>query len=111
MVISNIGTIVMALPPSSSTQWLLGQLLADSSAAHQVKLLSISNTIARIVAGPVADFTSPIAAYLPTGEVVFPRKTRISRFVFLSGSASLLSLTFLWMAIGVETREQVWLLR
>lgn len=105
MVISNIGTIVMALPPSS-TGWL--SFIAGSPAAHQVKLLSISNTVSRIVVGPLADFVSPVAT---TGEVVFPRKARISRFAFLSGSASLLSLIFLWMAVGVETRKQVWLLR
>jgi len=110
MVISNIGTIVMALPPSSA-RWLSGELVASSPAAHQVKLLSISNTISRIVVGPVADLISPAAVHLPTGEVVFSRRPRISRFLFLSGSASLLSLTSLWMAVGVETREQVWLLR
>ena len=106
MVQSNIGTIIMALPPSL-TGWLSGQLIDASPAARQVKILSISNTISRIVVGPLADFVSPVAI---TGEVS-SRKARINRYVFLSGSASLLSLTFLWMVVGVKTREQVWVLR
>lgn len=106
MVISNIGTIVMALP-QSSTGRLLGQLIDGSSAADQVKILSISNTVSRIVCGPLADFVSPVAI----SSEVLSRKARINRLVFLSGSASLLSLIFLWMAVGVETRQQVWVLR
>ena len=106
MVISNIGTIVMALPPSL-TGWFSGQLIDGSPAAHQVKILSISNTISRIVVGPLADFVSPVDI---TGEVL-SRKAGINRFVFLSGSASLLSLTSLWMVVGVKTHEQIWVLR
>ena len=103
MVISNIGTIVMSLPPSLNG-WLSGPLLDGSPTAHQVKILSISNTVSRIVIGPLVDFVSPENI---TGQV-FSRKTRI---IFLSGSASLLSVTSLWMAVGVKTREQVWVLR
>jgi hypothetical protein len=102
MVISNIGTIIMALP-QSSTGRLSGLSIDGSPAADQVKILSISNTVSRIVFGSLADFVSPVE--------VLSRKVRINRFVFLSGSASLLSLIFLWMAVGVETRQQVWLLR
>ena len=106
MVISNIGTIIMALPQTSSG--LLSRHLIDGSpAADQVKILSISNTVSRIVFGPLADFVSPVAI----SSEVFSRKARISRFVFLSGSAGLLSLIFLWMAVGVETRQQVLALR
>ena len=102
MVISNIGTIIMALP-QSSTGRLWGLLIDGSATADQVKILSISNTVSRIVIGPLADFVSPVET--------LSRKTRINRFVFLSGSASLLSLVSLWMAVGVETRQQVWVLR
>jgi len=101
MVISNIGTIIMALP-QSSTGRLSGQLIEGSPVADQVKILSISNTVSRIVFGPLADFVSPVED--------LSRKPRINRFVFLSGSASLLSIIFLWMAVGVETRQQVWVL-
>ena len=102
MVISNIGTIIMALP-QSSTGRLSGQLIDSSPAADQVKILSISNTVSRIVFGPLADFFSPVD--------VLSRKARINRFAFLSGSACLLSLISLWMAVVVETRQQVWVLR
>ena len=103
MVMSNIGTIIMALP-QSPTAWLSEQVNEDSPAADQVKILSISNTVSRIVFGPLADFVSPVAS---SSE----RKARINRFVFLSGSASILCLIFSWMAFGVETRQQVWVLR
>jgi hypothetical protein len=103
---SNIGTIIMALP-QPSTGRLLGQLIDGSPAADQVKILSISNTVSRIVFGPLADFVSPVAF----SSEVLSRKARINRLVFLSGSACLLSLIFLWMAVGVETRQQVWVLR
>ena len=106
MVISNIGTIIMALP-QSSTGRLSRQSIDGSPAADQVKILSISNTVSRIIFGPLADFVSPVAI----SSEVLSRKARINRFVFLSGSASLLSLIFLWTAVGVETRQQVWVLR
>lgn len=106
MVISNIGTIIMALPQSSTGRFS-GQLIDGSPAANQVKILSISNTVSRIVFGPLADFVSPVAI----SSEVFSRKARINRFAFLSGSASLLSLISLWMAVGAETRQQVWVLR
>ena len=102
MVISNIGTIVMSLP-QSSTGRLSGLLIDGSPAADQVKILSMSNTVSRIVFGLLADFIRPVE--------FLSRKARINRFIFLSGSASLLSLIFLWMAVGVETRQQVWVLR
>ena len=102
MVISNIGTIVMSLP-QLSTGRLSGLLNDGSPAADQVKILSMSNTVSRIVFGLLADFIRPVE--------FLSRKARINRFIFLSGSASLLSLIFLWMAVGVETRQQVWVLR
>lgn len=96
----------MALPQSSSGRFS-GQLNDGSPAADQVKILSMSNTVSRIVFGPLADFVSPVAI----SSEVLSRKARINRIVFLSSSASLLSLIFLWMAVGVETRQQVWVLR
>jgi len=110
MVISNIGTIVVSLPfPSNGST--SGETLLDSSAAFQVKVISAANTFGRMAVGPLADFVSPVAAYLPTGLHIFPRKHRISRFAFLSGSAILLSLTFLWMDLAVMDRGKLWLLR
>ncbi|KAF9532286.1 major facilitator superfamily domain-containing protein [Crepidotus variabilis] len=105
MVISNIGTIVASLPATSGTR----QSILESSTAFQVNLIAASNTLTRISVGPLADFVSPIAAYLPTG-IVFPTKHRISRFAFLAGPSLLLALTCAWMVYGVEHQGQLWLL-
>ncbi|KAF9483901.1 MFS general substrate transporter [Pholiota conissans] len=108
MVISNIGTISESLPAAPYHSTLAST--SSSSAALQVKLLSIANTISRIVVGPLADFVSPIASFLPSGVRTFPRKHVISRFSFLAGAASLLSLTFIWLAVGVHNQAQLWAL-
>ncbi|KAJ3502323.1 hypothetical protein NLJ89_g8942 [Agrocybe chaxingu] len=109
MIISNIGTIVVSLPPPprESTS---GTVLPNSATASQVNLISIANTISRISVGPLADFISPVAAYLPTGAQVFPRKHIISRFAFLAASATLLVFTFTWMVYGVRSQGDVWVL-
>lgn len=109
MVISNIGTIVLSFPPSSSVPRVAN--FTENSTSYQVRLLSISNTVSRIVAGPLADFVSPVASYLPSGVPAYARKHRISRVVFLSGSALLLAATFFWMEYGVTSREALWVLR
>src|SRR6266545_3064405 len=107
MIISNIGTIVASLPSSTT---MTGYSLSESGVPFQVNLIAAANTLTRISVGPLADFVSPIAAYLSLG-VVFPRKHRISRFAFLSGPAILLALTSLWMIGTTTTRNQLWVLR
>ena len=109
MIISNIGTIVVSLPSSDDT--VDKGYSADSGVAFQVNLISGANTITRILVGPLADFVSPIAAYLPSGTHVFLRKHRISRFVFLTVSAVLMAFTSLWMVLAAGTRNQLWALR
>lgn len=109
MVISNVGTISASLPPSPYE--LERNQSPSSSAALQVKLLSMANTVPRIIIGPLADFLSPTAAYLPSGSRIFPRKHFISRFAFLSGASALLLSTFLWMEFGVHNQAQLWALR
>lgn len=110
MVISNIGTIVLSLP-SRSTVVDAGMHIADSAASKNVRILSLSNTISRILVGPFADYVSPVAAYLPTGTIVFARKHRVSRFIFLSIPAFVLGVSFLWMELAVHDREGAWILR
>ncbi|KDR81505.1 hypothetical protein GALMADRAFT_239491 [Galerina marginata CBS 339.88] len=109
MIISNIGTIVISLPPASAMS-APGGLNSGSSTAFQVKLISVANTLSRIIVGPFADFISPVGAYQPQGVSVFPRKHVISRFSFLSGAATLLICTLLWMKIVVYTQSQLWAL-
>ncbi|KAF8201667.1 hypothetical protein BJ912DRAFT_512334 [Pholiota molesta] len=67
MVISNIGTISESLPAAPYRSTLVRGSASSSSAALQVKLLSIANTVSRIIVGPLADFVSPIAGFLPSG--------------------------------------------
>lgn len=108
MIISNIGTIVLSLPPFSIEG--TGSSSAQAYTSHQVKLLSISNTASRITVGLLADFMSPVASYLPCGSRIFPRKHRITRMAFLSISALTLGSTFLWMNSRVLTRDDIWTL-
>ncbi|KAF8902028.1 major facilitator superfamily domain-containing protein [Gymnopilus junonius] len=105
MIISSIGTIVLSLPPTS-----IESLPKQHSAAFQVKLISLANTISRIVVGPLADFISPLATRSSSGVSTFPRKHVISRFVFLSGAALLLICTLLWTKLYVYYQNQLWVL-
>lgn len=109
MIISNIGTIVLSLPSSAIERSAGAGVQADT--AHQVKLLSLANTVSRLGVGVVADFVSPVASYLPCGARTFPRKHRITRMAFLSLSSLILVLTFLWMNNRVFTRDDIWALR
>ncbi|KAE9399257.1 MFS general substrate transporter [Gymnopus androsaceus JB14] len=105
MIIANVGTIVLSLPAT-----LVQSLATEQSASLQVKILSISNTISRLLVGPLADFVSPVFSYQRLEGFTTIRKHRMSRIVFLSGAASLLALTCTWMLFSVQTRHDVWLL-
>ncbi|KAI5122073.1 hypothetical protein M0805_006056 [Coniferiporia weirii] len=109
MVISNIGTIVLSLP-SSSAPPSVSPLSASAVTATQVRLLSISNTVSRLLVGPLADFVSPVASFLPCGTIFYSRKHRISRVAFLSAAIALLVLVYGWMELAVRSREEMWVL-
>jgi len=83
---------------------------SEQAASLQVKILSVSNTLSRLLVGPVADFLSPVFSYQPLKGFTTIRKHRISRMVFLFGSASLLALTCAWMVFGVQSRHDAWIL-
>ncbi|KAF7338388.1 putative transporter MCH1 [Mycena venus] len=105
MIISNVGTIVLSLPSASATV----SSGSSGAAALQVKTLSISNTVTRLLTGPMADFISPIvivASELPLS----PRKHYMSRAVFLLGPALVLAFSFLWMDVVVRSQADVWIL-
>ncbi|EKM82774.1 hypothetical protein AGABI1DRAFT_111355 [Agaricus bisporus var. burnettii JB137-S8] len=110
MAISNIGTIVAALPSSTSAEMTSDPPSVMDSTPQQVRLISMANTFTRILVGPLADYVSPVASYLPNGTIVHARKYRISRVFFLFVSAIILSLTFLWTSIGITTQSGIWLL-
>jgi hypothetical protein len=111
MVISNIGTIILSLPSSSSTSTMNAIPNTDVSNSTQVRLISIANTFSRLLVGPLADFISPVASYLPSGVRCFPRKHHVSRVAFLSVATFLLAVTFFWMEVGIRSQEAVWILR
>lgn len=108
MVISNIGTIVAALPAMASDQATSVNVVDNTP--HQVRLISIANTLTRILVGPLADYVSPVASYLPNGTIIRTRKHRISRVSFLFISAGLLALTFVWTSFGIHTQDSIWIL-
>ncbi|KAF7322887.1 MFS general substrate transporter [Mycena chlorophos] len=95
MIMSNIGTVVLSLPPSS--------LSPIEAAALQVKILSISNTCTRLLTGPLVDFVSPV-------NRLEPRRRYISRAAFLVSPALVLAGSFLWMELHVRSQADIWLL-
>ncbi|KAJ6547450.1 major facilitator superfamily domain-containing protein [Mycena capillaripes] len=101
MIMSNVGTIVLSLPSASFA------VLSPGAASSQVKALAVSNTVTRLLTGPIADFVSPIISSEPLPS---PRKHYISRTVFLVGPAVVLCFAFLWMEIAVRSQADIWVL-
>ncbi|KAI0363478.1 MFS general substrate transporter [Pilatotrama ljubarskyi] len=99
MVVSNLGTIILSLPSSSSN--------ATVNVAAQVRLLSFFNTISRLLIGPLADLLAPVALYLD-GVWAFSRRRHTSRVVFIVATALILAATFTWLEVGVRTQEAIW---
>ncbi|KAI1794508.1 MFS general substrate transporter [Ganoderma leucocontextum] len=100
MVVSNLGTIVLSLPSSAGGN-------TTANVASQVRLLSLFNTVSRLLVGPLADALAPVAARLD-GVWAFSRKRHTSRVAFMLGTSLLLALTFAWLTLGVRTQESVW---
>ncbi|KAH7914976.1 MFS general substrate transporter [Hygrophoropsis aurantiaca] len=111
MILSNIGTIVLSLPSYSSSMIRASRVPStDIATSTQVRILSLANTISRLLVGPLADLLSPVICYLPSGMRGFPRKHLISRMVFLTFATFVLVITFAWMIIGVKSQGAVWFL-
>ncbi|KAI5983058.1 MFS general substrate transporter [Pisolithus albus] len=98
MIMSNIGTIVLSLPPRYFPT------SSDIATSTQIKAISLSNTISRLVVGPLADVVSPITSHLPPGSRGILGKHLISRTAFLTFSSSVLICTYLWMVVGVRSQ-------
>lgn len=109
MVVSNIGSIVLSLPSADGTH-PDSHAVTDAITSTQVKVISVSNTLTRLLAGPVSDFTSPVPSVLANGRKGFHRRHYISRISFLSGSILLLAATALSMELFVRSQEAVILL-
>jgi hypothetical protein len=114
MVMSNIGTIVLGVPVGSSgrsSPTFPGTYTGDvsSTASTQVRLISLSNTLSRLITGPLADYLAPVGLLNSvTGVLHFPSHKRFSRLLFPLLSALVLSLSYLWMAIGVRTQQDIY---
>jgi hypothetical protein len=81
---------------------------AESVTATQVRLLSVSNTLSRLLSGPLADFISPLTPYNT------PPRTpsyRISRVMLLSGISLLLAGTFVYLELVIRTPDSFRVLR
>ncbi|KAH8106737.1 MFS general substrate transporter [Cristinia sonorae] len=96
-VMANLGSIFVSLPAKHG---------ADIST--QVQLLSASNTLSRLVVGPLADFVSPVASYLHSGVWSFPRKQHVSRIAFLTCAALLSACTYLLLVLGIRSQQAMW---
>src|SRR5258706_7522240 len=114
MVMSNIGTIVLGVPVSSngrSSPTYPGTYAGDAlgTAPTQVRLISLSNTLSRLITGPLADYLAPVGLLNSvTGVLQFPSHRRFSRLLFPLLSALVMSLSYLWMTVGVRTQQDIY---
>ncbi|KAH9901081.1 MFS general substrate transporter [Cubamyces lactineus] len=99
MVVSNLGSIVLSLPTTSSN--------TTANVSRQVRLLSFFNTASRLLVGPLADVLAPVASYLD-GVWSFSRRRHVSRVVFVVAAALVLAATFAWLELAVRTQEAIW---
>jgi hypothetical protein len=112
MVISNIGTIVLSLYPEAVSGVRSLSSSAESVTATQVRLLSISNTLSRLISGPLADFISPLTSHIPGDDGPSrPQSYRMSRVILLSGTSLLLAGTFAYVELAIRTPDDLRILR
>lgn len=104
MVLGNIGTMVLGVP---ETRGGIASL-PKAGGATQVRILSLANTFARLLSGPLADYLAPAPLAHPTGELYFPRKRYFSRLAFLSASCAIMFFAYFWMAAGVVSRQDIY---
>lgn len=109
MIISNIGTIVLSLPSRSPA--FVDTPSTALVTTTQVRMLSVANTLSRLLVGPLADIVSPVPSRTIDGNRGFLKKHRISRTAFLSFSAAILVCTYAWMVVGVREQASIWALR
>lgn len=110
MIISNIGTIVFSLYHESMSGIASLSSSIETVTTTQVRLLSISNTLSRLISGSLADFMSPLTSRIP-GDTPPSRKYRISRVALLSGTSLLLAGAFVYLELAIRTPDDLWILR
>lgn len=111
-------------PSSSSFALLLTTLTHDSRALSlrrlHVQVLSISNTISRLLIGLVSDWLSYAAEPIPEAELgegwwgwwkrTFHRKPQVSRLAFLVSAAGTLAVAYAYVAVGLQSADGLWVL-
>lgn len=107
MVISNIGTIVLSLRPKSAPSTRVLSPAVETATVTQVRLISISNTLSRLLSGPLVDLISPVT-HMPANR---PQRRHISRVVLLSWVPLLLAGTYVYQELFVRTLDDLWILR
>jgi len=101
MVMSNVGTVVASFDFPEETTRL--------SAGPQIRLISLANTISRLLTGLVADIASPIPTKeRSSGNLIFSRTRVVSRTAFVWLSCSILLVSFCWMGFGVRSSQELW---
>lgn len=111
MIISNIGTIVLSLYPEPISGIRSFSTSPETVTTTQVRLISIANTLTRLLSGPLADFISPLTSHIPGSGPPPPRKYRVSRVVLVSASSLLLAGTFVYLDLAIRTPDDLWILR
>ncbi|KAN0133799.1 Major facilitator superfamily domain containing protein [Lactarius tabidus] len=109
MIISNIGTIVLSLNAERISS-IGDPSSAAAATATQVRLISISNTLSRVVSGPLADLISPVTSRASGESSSSPQRYRISRVALLSLIPLLLAGTFLYLELAIRVPDDLWIL-
>jgi hypothetical protein len=110
MIMSNIGTIALSL--TSDLTYGIGVPSSVAAAiATQVRLISVSNTLSRVVSGPLVDLISPVTSRASGEFSSSPQRYRISRVALLSFIPLLQAGTFVYLELAIRVPEDLWILR
>ncbi|KAG8967926.1 putative monocarboxylate transporter mch1 [Tulasnella sp. 419] len=100
MIIGNVATIVVSLPKAESPKLTVIPNIVSS----QVQIISISNTLSRLIAGPLIDI------FCPSPFATDARRPWPGRVGIIASAAMLLGTAYAYMATLVKFQSQVWLL-
>ena len=95
MVIGNIGTVVTSLVTVKKGN--------SQAVSNQVQLLSVCNTGARLLSGPLIDFLCP-------NPLVPSRGRTVSRFAFIAVATAIMTLCYGYMGFFAHSNDHTWIL-